>query len=184
MHGRGCECLARVDSSDDDTNGFVCDVIRGRNLLLPSAGDQTATAAFYVAFRGKGGRTDLLQYNNARSKTKLRDIPTTKKYENKICNSAIFLSFFFSSQGFFIFLLHILRNADVRAEFKRKKRMWFQMRGRVADLHSSDKCTSKAIRSDAFELNEKHYISSSHVSSRNKNQVVPFQDSLPSVKRN
>ncbi|XP_015770103.1 PREDICTED: adhesion G-protein coupled receptor D1-like isoform X3 [Acropora digitifera] len=31
-----------------------------------------------------------------------------------------------SLQGFFIFLLHILRNADVRAEFKRKKRMWFE----------------------------------------------------------
>ena len=95
-----------------------------------------------------------------------------------------FLSFFFSSQGFFIFLLHTLRNADVRAEFKRKKRMWFQMRGRVADLHSSDKWTSKAIRSDAFEFNEKHVISSSHLSSRNKNQIVPFQEPLPSVECN
>ncbi|XP_067046941.1 adhesion G protein-coupled receptor L3-like isoform X2 [Acropora muricata] len=31
-----------------------------------------------------------------------------------------------SLQGLFIFLLHILRNADIRAEFKRKKRIWFE----------------------------------------------------------
>ncbi|XP_067046687.1 adhesion G protein-coupled receptor L4-like [Acropora muricata] len=59
-----------------------------------------------------------------------------------------------SLQGFFIFLLHIIRNADVRVEFRRKKKMWFERRGRVADLHSKDKWTSKTIRSDLFELNE------------------------------
>ncbi|XP_067046870.1 adhesion G-protein coupled receptor G6-like isoform X1 [Acropora muricata] len=59
-----------------------------------------------------------------------------------------------SLQGFFILLLHIVRNADVRAEFRRKKKMWFEIRGRVADLHSSDKWRSKTIRSDLFGLNE------------------------------
>ena len=51
-------------------------------------------------------------------------------------------------------MLHIVRNADVRAEFRRKKKMWFEIRGRVTDLHSSDKWRSKSIRSDLFELNE------------------------------
>ena len=69
----------------------------------------------------------------------------------------------------------------MRAEFKRKKRMWFEMGGRVAELHSSDKWTSKALRIDVVELKDKHGVSSSHLSSRNKNQVVPFQESLPSV---
>ncbi|KAK2560003.1 Adhesion G-protein coupled receptor D1 [Acropora cervicornis] len=86
-----------------------------------------------------------------------------------------------SLQGFFIFLLYILRSADVRAEFKRKKRMWFEMKGRVADLNSSDKWTSKTLRIDVIELKDKHGVSSSHLSSRNKNQVVPFQEPLPSV---
>ena len=116
------------------------------------------------------------------------EIPITKnmnsKQEIKSATVLFFFVSFFSSQGFFIFLLHILRNADVRAEFKRKKRMWFQMRGRVADHHSSDKRTTKAIRSNAFELNEKHGAPSSHLSSRNKNQTVPFQEPLPSVECN
>ncbi|KAK2560001.1 Adhesion G-protein coupled receptor D1, partial [Acropora cervicornis] len=60
----------------------------------------------------------------------------------------------FVVEGFFIFLLHIVRNADVRAEFRRKKKMWFERRGRVGDLHFSDKWTSKTIRGDLFELNE------------------------------
>ena len=51
-------------------------------------------------------------------------------------------------------MLHIIRNADVRAEFRRKKKMWFERRGRVGDVHSSDKWTSKTIRSDVLELNE------------------------------
>ena len=88
--------------------------------------------------------------------------------------------FAFSPQGFFIFLLYILRSAEVRSEFKRKKRMWFRMRGRVADLYSSQKWTSKALRID-FELKDKHGVSSSHLSSRNKNPIVPFQEPLPSV---
>ena len=86
----------------------------------------------------------------------------------------LFFLCFFSPQGFFIFLLYILRRADVRAEFKRKKRMWFEMRGRVADPHPSDKC-------DVVELKDKDGVSSSHLSSRNKNQVVPFQEPLPSA---
>ncbi|XP_044180952.1 adhesion G-protein coupled receptor D1-like [Acropora millepora] len=86
--------------------------------------------------------------------------------------------------GFFIFLLHVLRNADVRAEFKRKKRMWFEMRGRVAELHSSVRWTSEAMRSDVFELKDKYSVSSSHLSSRKKDQIVPFQEPLPSVECN
>ena len=91
-----------------------------------------------------------------------------------------------SPQGFFIFLLHVLRNADVRAEFKRKKKVWFEMRGRVAELHSrlSVKWTSEAIRSDVFELKDKYSVSSSHLSSRNKDQIITFQEPLSSVERN
>ncbi|KAK2559805.1 Adhesion G-protein coupled receptor D1 [Acropora cervicornis] len=89
-----------------------------------------------------------------------------------------------ASLGLFIFLLHVLRNADVRAEFKRKKKMWFEMRGRVAELHSSVRWTSEAIRSDVFELKDKYSVSSSHLSSINKDQIVPFQEPLPSVECN
>ncbi|XP_067048242.1 adhesion G protein-coupled receptor E3-like [Acropora muricata] len=102
-----------------------------------------------------------------------------------VTNAGLIFQYIFtilnSLQGFFIFLLYILRSAEVRAEFKRKKRMWFEMRGRVADLHSSDKWTSKALRIDVVELKDKHGVSPSHLSSRNKNQVVPFQEPLPSV---
>ena len=69
----------------------------------------------------------------------------------------------------------------MRAEFKRKKRMWFEMRRRVADPNSSDKWTSKTLRNDVVELKDKLGVSSSHLSSRNENQVVPFQEPLPSV---
>ena len=89
--------------------------------------------------------------------------------------------FAFSPQGFFIFLHYILRSADVRAEFKRKKRKWFQMTGRVVDPHSIAKCTSKALRIDVVELKDKHGVSSSHLSSKNKNQIDPFQEPSPSV---
>ncbi|XP_015773512.1 PREDICTED: adhesion G-protein coupled receptor D1-like isoform X1 [Acropora digitifera] len=102
-----------------------------------------------------------------------------------VTNAGLIFQYIFtilnSLQGFFIFLLYILRSAEVRAAFKRKKRMWFEMRGRVADLHSTDKWTSKALRIDVVELKDKHGVSSSHLSSRNKNQVVPFQEPLPSV---
>ncbi|XP_044181264.1 adhesion G protein-coupled receptor L4-like [Acropora millepora] len=102
-----------------------------------------------------------------------------------VTNAGLIFQYIFtilnSLQGFFIFLLYILRSADVRAEFKRKKRMWFEMRGRVADPNSSDKWTSKTLRNDVVELKDKLGVSSSHLSSRNENQVVPFQEPLPSV---
>ncbi|XP_067046688.1 adhesion G-protein coupled receptor D1-like isoform X1 [Acropora muricata] len=95
-----------------------------------------------------------------------------------VTNAGLIFQYIFtilnSLQGFFIFLLYILRSADVRAEFKRKKRMWFEMRGRVADPHPSDTC-------DVVELKDKDSVSSSHLSSRNKNQVVPFQEPFPSA---
>ncbi|XP_015773509.1 PREDICTED: adhesion G-protein coupled receptor G2-like [Acropora digitifera] len=102
-----------------------------------------------------------------------------------VTNAGLIFQYIFtilnSLQGFFIFLLYILRSADVRAEFKRKKRMWFEMRGRVLDLHDSDKWTSKTLQIDVVELKDEHGVSSSHLSSRNKNQIVPFQEPLPSV---
>ncbi|XP_015748569.1 PREDICTED: adhesion G-protein coupled receptor D1-like [Acropora digitifera] len=105
-----------------------------------------------------------------------------------VTNASLVFQYIFtilnSLQGFFIFLLHVLRNADVRAEFKRKKKMWFEMRGRVAELHSSVRWTSEAIRSDVFELKDKYSVSSSHLSSRNKDQIVLFQEPLPSVESN
>ncbi|XP_044181267.1 adhesion G protein-coupled receptor L4-like [Acropora millepora] len=105
-----------------------------------------------------------------------------------VTNASLVFQYIFtilnSLQGFFIFLLHVLRNADVRAEFKRKKKMWFEMRGRVAELHSSVRWTSEAIRSDVFELKDKYSVSSSHLSSRNKDQIVLFQEPLPSVEGN
>ena len=53
----------------------------------------------------------------------------------------------------------------------------------MAELHSrlSVKWTSEAIRSDVFELKDKYSVSSSILSSRNKDQIVPFQELLPSV---
>ncbi|XP_074606633.1 adhesion G protein-coupled receptor L3-like isoform X2 [Acropora palmata] len=105
-----------------------------------------------------------------------------------VTNASLVFQYIFtilnSLQGLFIFLLHVLRNADVRAEFKRKKKMWFEMRGRVAELHSSVRWTSEAIRSDVFELKDKYSVSSSHLSSINKDQIVPFQEPLPSVECN
>ena len=54
----------------------------------------------------------------------------------------------------------------------------------MADLLSGDKWTSEAIRTDVFELKDEHSEFSSHLSSRNKNQIVPFQEPLPSVECN
>ncbi|XP_068737283.1 adhesion G-protein coupled receptor D1-like [Montipora capricornis] len=62
-------------------------------------------------------------------------------------------------QGFFIFVLHVLRSTDVRAEFKRKTQRWM-MNGlssnRVADWpQSTNAWTNNAVNSDVFEFNEK-----------------------------
>ena len=62
-------------------------------------------------------------------------------------------------QGLFIFILHVLRNGDVNAEFDRKIQKWKTSRSiassRGTHQHSSDMWTNKVINSDTFELNNK-----------------------------
>lgn len=62
-------------------------------------------------------------------------------------------------QGFFIFILHVLRNGDVHAEFDRKIQNWKISRSiassRETHQHSSSMWTNKVIISDTHELNNK-----------------------------
>ena len=64
-------------------------------------------------------------------------------------------------QGLFMFILHVLRNTDVRAEFDRKKQKWKTSRN-LASLRSTQQHPSeiktwanKGIKSDTYELDHK-----------------------------
>ncbi|XP_068705481.1 adhesion G protein-coupled receptor L3-like isoform X2 [Montipora foliosa] len=80
-----------------------------------------------------------------------------------VTNASLVFQYIFtilnSLQGFFIFVLHVLRSTDVRAEFKRKTQRWM-MNGlssnRVADWpQSTNAWTNNAVNSDVHEFNEK-----------------------------
>ena len=46
----------------------------------------------------------------------------------EVISYSVFCTFFFL-QGLFIFLIHVLRNSDVRAAYLRKKQKWKESRG-------------------------------------------------------
>ena len=101
---------------------------------------------FIVLFFKYGRRESTLHF--ARLRTKFSRSMKTLKY-----STVIF------PQGFFIFILHVLRNGDVRAEFDRKIQKWKISRSiassRETHQHSSDMWTNKVIICDTYELNSK-----------------------------
>ena len=62
---------------------------------------------------------------------------------------------FFRSQGFFIFVIHVLRNSDVRAAFFRKKQKWKESRNFSTSRVSSqgaDVWSNKMTSQESQEL--------------------------------
>ena len=58
-------------------------------------------------------------------------------------------------QGFFIFVLHVLRNGDVRAAFHRKKQKWLEVKSVTSSRtthHDSSNMWKNKVSSEANEM--------------------------------
>ena len=103
----------------------------------------------------------------------------TQNVWDKVSQLRSKISVLFFLQGFFIFILHVLRSDDVRAEFNRKKQNWKDKRSvassRTTLKHSSDMWANKVTNSDSYELNNKPNEATSRPASGYDNPLVLYQ---------